>query len=146
MKEVDMAWWNILAPVIAPVTDYFKDGQKIKAAKAERKDELKSKALDARLEGIRNAQESDIDMDNNARKLSGWMDDVSFFVFLMPMVLAFYPPALPHIEAGFAAIETMPVPYQYAIGMMLVAIWGYRRLVTPIVEIVVKTYAKRLGG
>lgn len=141
-----MAWWNILAPVIEPVTEYFKEGQKIKAAVKERSDELKSKALDTKLEGIRNTQESDINMDNNSRQLSGWMDDASFFIFLMPAVLAFYPPALPHIEAGFAALESMPIWYQYALGMMLVAVWGYRRLVTPIVEIVVKTYAKKFGG
>lgn len=141
-----MAWWNILAPVIGPVADYFKEGQKIKAAVKERADELKSKALDTKLEGIRNAHESDIGMDNSARKLSGWMDDASFFVFLMPAVLAFYPPALAHIEAGFIALESMPLWYQYALGMMLVAVWGYRRLVTPIVEIVIKTYANKLGG
>ena len=88
----------------------------------------------------------DINMDNNSRQLSGWMDDASFFIFLMPAVLAFYPPALPHIEAGFVALKSMPLWYQYALGMMLVAVWGYRRLVTPIVEIVVKTYAKKLGG
>ena len=82
-----MAWWNILAPVIEPVTEYFKEGQKIKAAVKERSDELKSKALDTKLEGVRNAQESDINMDNNSRQLSGWMDDASFFIFLMPAAI-----------------------------------------------------------
>ena len=137
--------WGILTNLFKPVGDYLNTRQVIKAEQTKRKDELKSKSLDTKLEGIRNGQASDIEMDNNARKHSGWMDDVSFFVFLLPAVLAFYPPALPHITAGFEALKGMPEWYQYALGLMLVAVWGYRRLVTPIVEIVVKTYAKKLG-
>lgn len=138
--------FTALSTLISPVVGYFSEGQKIKAAQKERKDVLKEKALDTKLEGIRNGQESDINMDNDSRKHSGWMDDASFFVFLAPAVLAFYPPALPHITAGFEALETMPVWYQYALGMMLVAVWGYRRLVTPIVETIAKQYIKKIGG
>lgn len=134
---------GLITSLITGVTGYFTESQKIKAATKERRDQLKELELNTKLEGIRNGQESDIKMDNNARTLSGWMDDVSFFVFLLPAVLAFYPPALPHITAGFVALESMPIWYQYALGLMLVAVWGYRRLVTPIVEAVVKQYLKR---
>lgn len=138
----------IISDIIKGVSDYANKRQEIKAAVRERKDVIKEKALDAKLEGIRNGTEADIEMDKNRN--SGWMDDVSFAVFLMPALLAFYPPAIPHIEAGFKALASMPLWYQYALGMMLVAVWGYRRLVTPIVEIVVKQYAsvmaKRMGG
>lgn len=136
---------NFIPLAINGIAGYFKDRQKINAAKSIRKDELKSKKLDTQLEGIKNAQESDIIMDNNSRKISGWMDDVSFFVFLIPAVLAFHPDAVPHITAGFVALESMPVWYQYALGLMLAAVWGYRRLVAPLAEIVVKHFAKKMG-
>lgn len=135
---------NFIASMFKPIGEYFNTRQAIKAAQQERKDELKSKALDTKLEGIRNAQSSDIEMDNNARKVSGWMDDVSFFVFLMPAVLAFFPPMLPHVSAGFEALEGMPQWYQYTLALMLAAVWGYRRLVTPLFEIAVKHFSKKL--
>ncbi len=131
---------NLITGAISAVGSYFTEGQKIKAAQKERKDELKTKALDAKLEQIKNSTESDIKMDETSRSTAGIMDDISFYIFLSPLVLCFYPPALPHIEAGFAAIETMPLWWQYAIGLMLVSVWGYRRLIIPIAEAVVKQW------
>jgi hypothetical protein len=77
-------------------------------------------------------------MDVKARGVAGWMDDFSFFVFMLPALLAFVPSMVPTVTAGFIALEAMPEYYQLALGMMLVAVWGYRRLVTPIVEILIK--------
>lgn len=136
---------EFFSALVSPISDYMNTKQKIKAAQRERSDELKHKELDTKLEVIRNGQQSDIEMDNNARKLSGWMDDVSFFAFLIPAILVFYPPMVPHIEAGFKALESMPQWYQYALGLMLAAVWGYRRLVTPLFEVVVKMYSKKFG-
>ena len=136
----------IIGGIIEGVSDFFNTRQKIKAAQKERKDVLKEKKLDADILKINQATEADITMDVDSRKNSGWMDDVSFGIFLLPAILAFFPPALPHVSEGFKALELMPIWYQYALGMMLVAVWGYRRLVTPIVEIVVKAWVKKLGG
>jgi len=131
---------TFLQGLIQPITGFFKEKQALKAAVNERKDQLIKLELETKLEGIKNASQADISMDVNSRGVSGWMDDVSFFIFLLPAVLAFIPSMVPHVTAGFIALESMPQLYQYALGGMLIAVWGYRRLVTPLIQAGVKAY------
>ena len=122
----------LLGGLISPITEVVKGKQAIKKAVTE----SKIKRIEAK-------EMTDIELDKLSRENSGWMDDISFYLFLMPMVLAFYPPALPHIQAGFIALESMPQWYQYGLGMMLISVWGYRKLVSPIVEAVAKAWLGR---
>ena len=131
---------GLLKSAIAPVADAYSKHQTIKDAKNVRKHELATKSLDNKLEQIKQGSLSDMNMDEGANSRIAWADDVSFIIFLVPCLAAFYPPALPHITAGFKALESMPEWYQVALGMMLISVWGYRRIVTPIVEMVAKTY------
>ena len=133
-----------IGPLIDAVGTYFTNRQIINAAKSERKDVIKTKTLDAKIESIRNGQEADIEQDSGSRANAGWMDDISFYLFLLPVPLSFIPSMVPHITAGFAALEKMPEYYQIALGLMLVSVWGYRRLVIPLVEVVVKQWVSRL--
>lgn len=130
-----MSWLSLLPSVIAPIGNYLTERQAISSAKSQRKDELKKLNLEHKLTQIANASESDIEADNKARSIAGWMDDVSFAIFLIPAVFAFYPPALPHIEAGFKALETMPEWYKYILIGMLASVFGYKRFITPILEL-----------
>jgi hypothetical protein len=134
----------IVSSLISSIGSFFTERQKIKAAQRERSDILREKKLDAKITAIKNAQEADIEMDVNGRNIKGWMDDVSFAAFLAPAILAFFPSMVPHVEAGFRVLETMPLWYQYSLGAMLVSVWGYRRLVTPIVEIIVEKWVSRI--
>ena len=130
----------VFGKIIDGVSDHFKEKKAMAKAVDERKDELKKLNLTAKIEGIKTASEADMGMDANANQRIAWADDVSFGVFLLPALLAFFPPALPHIISGFKALENMPTWYQYALGMMLVSVWGYRRLVSPIVLSITKAY------
>ncbi len=100
--------------------------------------------LTTKLESIRNGQMADISQDTSANANAGWMDDISFYLFLLPVPLSFFPSMVPHIRAGFEVLESMPQYYQVALGLMLVSVWGYRRLVIPLVEVVVKQWVARL--
>ncbi len=120
---------SFLGGLVSPVTEVIKGKQAIKKA-----------VTDSKIKRIEAKEMTDIELDKLSRENSGWMDDISFYLFLMPMVFAFYPPALPHIQAGFIALESMPQWYQYGLGMMLVSVWGYRKLVSPIVESIAKAY------
>jgi len=44
--------------------------------------------------------------------------------------------------AGFGVIEKMPIWFQVVTGLMLASIWGYRKLVVPLIE---KVLAAKLG-
>lgn len=131
---------TILPDLIRGGFGLLREKQQLKAAVTESKIVNRAAKVQARIESIERGELSDIEMDNQARAQAGWMDDVSFFVFLLPAVLSFYPPALPHIRAGFEALATMPPWYQYALGMMLVSVWGYRKLVGPIIQSIAKAY------
>ena len=133
-----------LSGVVKPVSDYFNTKQVIKAATVERKDELDKLRLETQLESIRKGEDADILMDSNANGRIPWADDLSFLLWLLPVPLAFLPSCVPHIKAGFQVLEEMPEWYMYSLGMMLISVWGYRRLVIPVVEVVVKAYAKKL--
>lgn len=137
-----MIGFSWIPSIIGSIGAYFNEGQKIKAAQKERSDTLKRTALDAKLKAIEAGQSADITQDKSARSEAGWMDDISFYLFLLPVPLAFVPDAVPHIQAGFAVLESMPEYYQIALGMMLVSVWGYRRLVIPLLEVIVKKWVK----
>ena len=131
---------SLVGDAITAVGSYFTEGQKIKAAVNERKDELKKLNLEAKIKSATASVENDMKMDEDARANAGWMDDISFYVFLAPAVLAFFPSMVEHIENGFAVLVNMPDWYQYALGMMLVSVWGYRKLVGPIVQSIAKAW------
>lgn len=135
--------WTTLLTIVPSLFkgagEAYKTKKVLSAAKDERKHELAVKSLDNKLEQIRLGNASDMSMDENANGRISWADDLSFLVFLTPCLLAFYPPALPSIMAGFKALENMPQWYQITLGMMLVSIWGYRKLLTPILKALVKS-------
>lgn len=135
---------GLITQAISSIGSYFSDGQKIKAAQKERVDDIKKMELETKLEAIKTGMNADIAQDTLGMKNAGVMDDISFYLFLAPIPLAFIPSMVPHIEAGFAVLETMPEYYKIALGLMLVSVWGYRRLVIPIVEVVVKQWVSRL--
>lgn len=136
---------GVITSTVSAVGKFFTNRQTIKAAEKERKDEIKSQELTAKIEKIKNGQLADIEMDTNARSNAGFMDDISFYLFLLPVPLAFIPSMVPHITKGFEALEAMPEYYKYALGLMLVSVWGYRRLVIPLVEVIVKKWVSKLS-
>jgi len=121
-------------------TDIYKSNKAVKIAKDERHHELQSLKLAAKIEGIRNGSESDMKMDEEANNRIAWGDDLTLILAIIPCVLCFYPPALPAMHAGFDQIGDLPPAYLYMLGMMLVSVWGYRRVVMPIATAVAKKY------
>lgn len=115
---------SIVPAIITPIFDIFKGKQEIKKA-----------VTLAKLDKVQKGQASNIELDKIEREGSKWKRDISFLVFLLPAILCFYPPALPHIQAGFTALGTMPQWYQLSLGLMLVSAWGYRQLICPLVEL-----------
>lgn len=123
-----MGFWKFIASPVTAVIEGFVD---IKKAKTK-----------AKINQVKRGESSDITQDNQARGFAGWMDDISFYLFLLPLPLCFYPPAVPHIRAGFEVVKTMPEFWQIALGLMLASVWGYKRLITPIVTAAVTAYLK----
>ena len=124
------------------VRNDVKTKEEIAAKERERNDQLNEAQTLAAIKRIEAGDNADSDLDMYFVKNNGWKDDISFYIFLSPALLAFFPSMVPHIQAGFDVLENMPVWYQIALAMMLVAVWGYRRMVRPIVE----SFLKRKMG
>lgn len=138
-----MLWANILGfipSLFGKVVEIHKTNKAVKAAIDERKDELKSMELIARIEKIKTASASDMKMDEDANTRIAWADDLTLLLALTPACLAFYPPALPAVTDGFKELSQLPDWYQAVLCLMLVSVWGYRRVVMPIVQGIAKTY------
>jgi len=123
--------WEIIGgfftALISPVTEVVKGHQRIKKAK-----------VDAEIKRIQQGTDADIQMDAQSNSRIWWADDLTFFLGTLIIALSFYPPAVPAIKAGFLVLEGMPDWFLYGYGMMMISVWGYRRLVLPIVEVIVK--------
>lgn len=137
----------IIGAVVSGISGWFSKRQEIKQEKQvlasavdARKDELKKLSLESKLKGVSEASESDMKMDQEANERISWGDDLTLILALLPCVLAFFPSQLPSVMAGFAALEAMPMWYKYALGMILASVWGYRRLVSPIILSITKAY------
>lgn len=119
---------NFFSSLISPVTEYVKGSQ-----------EMKKAVVVAKIKRVAAGEMSDIDMDRESRQIAGWMDDVSFYGTYLLFALAFYPASQPHVQAGFAIIENMPIFMQVMMGLMLVRVWGFSRLLGPIISMIVKS-------
>ena len=125
---------NFIPNLFKQAAEIHKTNKTIKAAKDERKADLKEMALITKLEGIKSASQTDMQMDLQSENRIPWANDISFALALIPVCLCFYPPALPAMHDGFAQLEALPQWYKYMLGMMLVSVWGYRTLVGPIIK------------
>tara|TARA_R110000851_G_scaffold45134_2_gene110702 strand:+ start:788 stop:1189 length:402 start_codon:yes stop_codon:yes gene_type:complete len=128
--------------VISLFGGIFKDYQKERIVKQESKSRINEAKVLGTIKRIEAGDNHAMSMDLTERKNAGWMDDFSFIVFMTPAILCFYPPMVPHVRTGFEVLNTMPEWYQYGLGGMLIAVWGYRRLLMPIVQ---KLIEKRIG-
>lgn len=132
-----MLWGNILnfiPSLFKGVAEIHKTNKTLRAAKEERKHDLKEMALITKLEQIKSADASNMQLDLDADNRIPWANDLSFALALIPVCLCFYPPALPAMHAGFEQLNLLPQWYKYMLGMMLVSVWGYRTLVGPIIK------------
>lgn len=133
-----MAIWSTVLSFIPSIfkgaVEVHKTNKAVKTAQQERIHELQVAAINAEIEQIKLGNAANRDMDSKTEQRIAWADDLTLIMFLAPLVGAFIPSAVPHIREGFIVLESMPVEYKYAVGMMLVSVWGYRNLVIPIVK------------
>lgn len=57
---------------------------------------------------------------------SGWKDEWVLILLSIPMVLAFIPPTVEYVVAGFEALSQTPEWYRWLIVMIFAAVYGIR--------------------
>lgn len=112
-----------------PVVSYFTERSKAAAATRAQKTELAGVKHVARLENIRQGKINEATWNEKQIEKGGWARDWLTILLSIPMVLAFVPYMVPHVTAGFAALQQMPEWYKAAIGLMIGASFGYQKYV-----------------
>lgn len=58
--------------------------------------------------------------------MHSWKDEYWTIILSIPCILVFFPDMVPHIKAGFNALEDMPEFYQYWLGVAILTSFGIR--------------------
>ena len=61
---------------------------------------------------------------------NSWKDEWLTLLFSIPLVLAFFPAAVPLVREGFLVLDTMPGWYKYTIGVIVAASFGVRSAIS----------------
>ena len=95
----------------------------------EHKRELKNAIKEKQIERVRQGEIAEVQWNNKQIDNSGWKDEWLTIILSIPLVGVFIPKLVPHIQAGFMALETTPEWYRLAVSVMIAAAFGYQKLV-----------------
>ena len=93
----------------------------------QRKAEEKKAVHERKLEVIKQDSNWENIHANNAN--NSWKDEWLTLLFSVPLVMAFFPSAVPYVIDGFKALEEMPEWYRVYLGVIMAASFGVRQLV-----------------
>ena len=113
----------LIGPVVNGISGFFQRKQERKA----RKDELEQEIHLQKIDYVKQGRIAEVEWNKTAKATSGWIDDYLTIILSIPMILVFIPDLVPHIEAGFAALDKTPVWYRSAIAVMISAGFGYKK-------------------
>lgn len=113
-----------------PVGDYFNKRQDIKAAKQERKDKLEQIKFEVKAERIRQGDKTEADYDIMVlqQSVSTIIDEVMIIWVLVIVSCLFIPPLAPYAQAGFDALELVPLWFQLVFVGCFISKLGLRFL------------------
>ncbi len=115
-----MSWWQAL---IGPIGGIVQNWQKKRLQKQELEHAIHSKKLDY----VQQGRIAEVEWNKTAKATAGWIDDYLTIILSLPLILVFFPDLVPHIEAGFEALEQTPAWYRAAIAVMISAGFGYKK-------------------
>ena len=108
--------------------------QERKAVRLARQDRIEEARVNRQIALIESDADKASDLDMYFAKNSGTKQTLSFAMLLVPVFGAFVPGMTGYIEQGFEALDRLPDWYKWAIGMMFIAVWGFRRLAWAILQ------------
>ena len=128
---------------IVGIRDYFMGSQEIRKAKEDGKIAViqadanqRIAVSNAKIRMAESGQTDDYNLDRIAmtNMNKSYKDEVVLFVFLAPMIAAFFPGYAEYVEKGFSVIAKMPDWYMYLIVGMVVVIYGMRGMLTKVLD------------
>ena len=115
---------SLLGSRIGPVADLGKTWLEGKVAKTKAKAEAEAKVMVTQAESAADWETAMARASNQS-----WKDEWITILFSIPLILAFIPPAVPHVQEGFRVLSTMPEWYQYGLSVIIAASFGVRGVI-----------------
>lgn len=115
---------SLITSLIGPVADLGKTWLEGKVAKTKAKAEAEAKVMVTQAESAADWETAMARASNQS-----WKDEWITILFSIPLILAFIPPAVPHVQEGFRVLSTMPEWYQYGLSVIIAASFGVRGVI-----------------
>jgi len=112
--------WGLAAKLVGDIFTSYQDGKN-------KKRELNDAKHERRIEVIREGNVAEATWNEKAIDNSGWKDEWLTLLLSAPLVLVFFPYMVPHVTAGFIALEGMPAWYQAGVALMISSAFGYQK-------------------
>jgi len=108
---------GLVSNIFGGVSDHFEGKRKLKQAELDTKLSIMS---------IKATHEVDWEKLWAAQAAESWKDEWWTLVVSVPLILVFIPDMVPHVQAGFAALDTLPEFYQWMVVTAFGASFGVR--------------------
>ncbi len=119
--------------IIKPLVELGSGWLKGRQLKQQQKHEIVKAQTEAQIKKIHDDDDRASDLDQYFVKNHGLTQMISFYIFIAPAILVFVGYE-EEVTRGFDALMNMPLWYQYTLGGMLIAIWGYRRVLNALIQ------------
>lgn len=120
---------SVLKAVVGPVGTIVEGWQKRKTAQVEA-DVATTQALTAaKIKHVETMDAAEVNWDAMAMQnsASSWKDEWLTIVLSIPLIMCFVPGMVDYVQAGFNALQNVPIWYQSAIGVMIAASFGIKK-------------------
>ncbi|PMI40724.1 hypothetical protein BCU46_04815 [Enterovibrio norvegicus] len=125
---------SAIANLITGGIDAYKQHGINKANKLKRQDDMEQARHDAKLGRLKNGDEKAADLDMVSIKERGLKDEFIMLVVFVPLMLSFIPDYAPYVDAGFAALKSVPEYYWYVVAAVVIDTFGFRSMVRYLLE------------
>lgn len=120
----------IFGPLVSMGTNWLAHKQRMQEVTQEAQVTAARNAQAAQIALAERAQAGEIEWDKIAATgmENSWKDEWLTILFSIPLVMCFFPGLVDYVVAGFAALDKTPDWYQWAIGVIIAASFGYRKI------------------
>lgn len=143
-----MVWPTLISNLFSLGTSAFTGWQDRKKIQLEHKLEIDSAEVVAKIERIKSGDEHAASLDRESIKQRGWKDDYLLLLTTLPLVLLFIGPLVgvdfqTPVKDGFTALKETPEYYWYALAIVYIDTFGFRRMLRVAFE---NWVTKKFGG
>ena len=97
-------------------------------ARKTRKDEFENAVHLKKLENVEQGKINEAEWNHSSIKRAGWRPGYLTVLFTVPLILVFFPWFVPHIETGFAVLDTLPEWYRWSVSVVVGSGFGYKAI------------------